>query len=272
MPIKIKFLSAGGSGGGGTDTNLGNANLTADATTRSYTMASGGNLEIKNNSGNNIVDFTTTNLEIGSTNKYTMPNARGTADEILGLTNGTGTAAWRTLTNTIEAQQQTLVGNGQVASLSPARDEVYGFDLTSGGFRSLGVNPSSITYANFFALFPPFRQTSSTDYGYGTGNDRMLIKFASAIADIFQFSIIQVAMPDGATSPLTISKTVIGTFDNRLAGNRIQCLDYDMSSISSTTCTALFLVWQVTGGGARAEQLYLAANYVQPNLILNTFS
>ena len=30
MPIKIKFLSAGGSGGGGTDTNLGNANLTAE--------------------------------------------------------------------------------------------------------------------------------------------------------------------------------------------------------------------------------------------------
>ena len=55
-----------------TNTNLGNANLTADATTRSYTMASGGNLEIKNNSGNNIVDFTSSNLEVGNTNKYTM--------------------------------------------------------------------------------------------------------------------------------------------------------------------------------------------------------
>ena len=106
-------------------------------------MASGGNLEIKNNSGNNIVDFTTTNLEIGNTNPYTMPNARGTADEILGLTNGTGTAAWRTLTNTIEAQQQTLVGNGLASALSPARNDTYGFDLTSGGFRSLGVNPTN---------------------------------------------------------------------------------------------------------------------------------
>lgn len=272
MPIKIKFLSAGGSGGGGTDTNLGNANLTADATTRSYTMASGGNLEIKNNSGNNIVDFTTTNLEIGNTSKYTMPNARGTANEILGLTNGTGTAAWRTLTNTIEAQQQTLVGNGQVASLSPVRNEVYGFDLISGGFLSLGVNPSTITYANLFKLFPPFRQTSATDYGYGTGNDRMLIKFASAITDIFEFSILQVALPTGGTDPLAITKTLIGTVDNRTGTNRIECLDYDMSSLNSTTCTALFLVWEVTGGGARAEQLYLMANYVQPNLILNTFS
>ena len=272
MPIKIKFLSAGGSGGGGTDTNLGNANLTADATTRSYTMASGGNLEIKNNSGNNIVDFTTTNLEIGNTNPYTMPNARGTADEILGLTNGTGTAAWRTLTNTIEAQQQTLVGNGLASALSPARNDTYGFDLTSGGFRSLGVNPTTISYADLFALFPPFRQTSSTDYGYGTGNDRMLIKFASAIADIFQFSIMQVAMPTGGTSPLTISKTVIGTYDNRTASNRIECLDYDMSSLNSTTCTALFLVWEVTGGGSAARDLQIMANYVQPNLILNTFS
>ena len=89
-------------------------------------------------------------------------------------------------------------------------------------------------------------------YGYGTGNDRMLIKFASDIADIFQFSVIQVAMPTGATSPMTITKTTIGTYDNRTATNRIECLDYDMSSLSSTTCTALFLVWEVTGGGAKA--------------------
>ena len=101
----------------------------------------------------------------------------------------------------------------------------------------------------------------------------MLIKFASAIADIFQFSIMQVAMPTGGTSPLTISKTVIGTYDNRTASNRIECLDYDMSSLNSTTCTALFLVWEVTGGGVRKQEtLQIMANYVQPNLILNTFS
>ena len=126
-------VKAGGSGGGGggTDTNLGNTDLSADAT-RTFDL-NRNNLTFEN-SGTNILelDQASASVNIGGASPYRMPTARGTQNEILGLTNNTGTAAWRTLTVRTTGPSQTQSGDGLIGATSTTANEIYLFNNFSG--------------------------------------------------------------------------------------------------------------------------------------------
>ena len=153
--MKVEFFSSSGGGGGGTDTNLGNSNLIADNSARTYKVASSGTLKFTSNGGASILGVQDSGASVvigdGGTN-YTMPNARGTADEIL-HTNGSGVADWSTLTNSIGIEQQSMAINNYLASASVVANEVYVSEETrKGSFLSIGAN--SITNTQAIATCP----------------------------------------------------------------------------------------------------------------------
>ena len=272
--MKVEFFGSSSGGGGGTDTNLGNANLSADATTRSYTMASGGNLEIKNNSGNNIVDFTSSNLEIGNTNKYTMPNARGTANQILGQTNGTGTIAFRTMANNITAQAQTCAGQGRGTNTYPSRNVFVPNGM--GGLTNLGSSASvtSITGTQIASLCPPFRQNSGTQYGFADGTDRVIVKLEANFGDTFSILLVVADMNTGTTASSTpVTFQSLGTIVVNRAGQWF-CEVFnpqDAGLDGLETCAVAWIGFSPNTGSEESATCHILTNYLNSSLITQSY-
>ena len=103
---KFKFFSVGGEADTDTNTNLANANLTADNTTRDYTLASSGNLYFKDSAGDKILSVVggggSSNIVVvgeGSEN-WVLPNERpDSAGELMISYNGTGGMRFSKLRN-----------------------------------------------------------------------------------------------------------------------------------------------------------------------------
>jgi len=272
--MKVEFFGSSSGGGGGTDTNLGNSNLSADATTRSYTMASGGNLEIKNNSGNNIVDFTSTNLEIGNTNKYTMPNARGSANQILGQTNATGNIAFRTMQNTITNQAQTCAGNGRVTETTIASRNVF-VPNGNGGLTNLGSSASvtTLTGDQIATLCPPFRQNSGTDYGFATGSDRIIVKLEASFTDTFNIILVTCDMNTGTSVASTpVSFNNLGTITLNRSGQWFcEVFNPADAEISLETCAVAWVGVSANTGTEESVNMHLLSNYLNAREITQSY-
>ena len=233
-----------------TNTNIANTNLTANATTRSYTMASGGNLEIKNISGNNIVDFTSTNLEIGNTSKYTMPNARGSANEFLVQTNGTGTLDFKTLTAELSYLSQTQIGTGQFKGTYSA-NQILSFNQASADKNStLGFfcNTTDTTIVSEVLTNSGgvFRQTGDSVNGLSQSGAKVYVKFTATAGTRWSFHIIRVRMADGdLPSALPISIFTIGQIDFTGSKQQIfECVEFDLEDLGldiEDTCSAYVL-------------------------------
>jgi len=272
--MKVEFFGSSSGGGGGTDTNLGNANLSADATTRSYTMASGGNLEIKNNSGNNIVDFTSSNLEIGNTNKYTMPNARGSANQILGQTNATGNIAFRTMSNAITSQAQTCAGQGRATTTYASRNVFVPNGL--GGLTNLGSSASVTTISDtqIATLCPPFRQNSLTQYGFADGTDRVIVKFQSGFTDTFNILLVVCDMSAGTGASATpVSFFSLGTITLNRAGQWF-CEVFnpqDAGLEALEPCSATWIGFSANVGAEESVTAQILSNYLNSSAITQSY-
>ena len=233
-----------------TNTNIANTNLTANATTRSYTMASGGNLEIKNISGNNIVDFTSTNLEIGNTNKYTMPNARGSANEFLVQTNGTGTLDFKTLTAELSYLSQTQIGTGQFKGTYSA-NQILSFNQASADKNStLGFfcNTTDTTIVSEVLMNSGgvFRQTGDALNGISQSGAKVYIKLSANAGTRWSIHIIRVTIADGSQpTALPISIFTIGQIDFTGSKQQIfECVEFDLEDLGldiEATCSAYVL-------------------------------
>ena len=275
MAVKITFLSSGsGSGGGGTDTNLGNSNLTADNTTRTYKVASSGTLTLQSNGGTNALQVNdSANVLIGGASPYTMPNARGTADEILGLTNGTGTAAWRTLSSSMRSYSETRAGMGLRTGTVTGR-EIFVPSPTN-TLISIGQNTlTTLTNTVINTLCPPFRQTdASGNGGVGVGSDLVMVKIQSQFPDSFVVVLVAVSMATGGSVTAATTLTELGTI-NVERPSQWACASFDFADASATleTChCAWFGVYANTGTEESAE-MQVIFNYANPNSIVHSFS
>lgn len=244
--MRVEFFSSSSGGGGGTDTNLGNSNLIADNTTRSYKVASSGNLKFTSNGGASILGVQDSGASVvigdGGTN-YTMPTARGTADEIL-HTNGSGVADWSTLTNSIGVEQQIVAINNYKDTATVGRDEVYvSEENRKGSFISIGAN--SITTINTTQGQPisqthPFRQLSD-DNILIRGN--MNVKFTTSIDGTYDLVVIGVGMAD--TQNITACPINFATLTSIVIGrteiNQWFCFELSTDSITVQPCTTYYL-------------------------------
>lgn len=241
-------VKAGGSGGGGggTDTNLGNTDLTADAT-RTFDV-NRNNLTFEN-SGTNILelDQATASVNIGGASPYRMPTARGTSGEILGLSDGSGTAAWRTLAVTT-APAQTQSGDGLIGATSLTAGEIYLFNNFSGTMTvptGLTTSSSSVD-ARGWSTFTSFRQMSSSNQTIGTGTDLFLIKFVSFTAGTFDFYVVNL---DARTGRAIASSAI-----NRIV--KVGTVTYGGKGESVGNFTSLELSLADGGVVASADSIY----------------
>ena len=96
-------FNIGGGGGGGANTNVANADLTLDA---DHTTDMDGNTLTFDDAGTNILQIkgdATDSIVIGSSgDDYTMPNDRPSSGQILKASDGSGTIAWASDTDTDE--------------------------------------------------------------------------------------------------------------------------------------------------------------------------
>lgn len=277
MAVKITFLSSGsGSGGGGTDTNLGNSNLTADNTTRTYKVASSGTLTLQSNGGTNALQVNdSANVLIGGASPYTMPNARGTADEILGLTNGTGTAAWRTMTNNMRAYSETRAGMGLRAESSIVGRQVF---VPSPTNTLIDIGQNTITGLSntvINTLCSPFRQTdASGNGGVGVGSDLVMVKIQAGAPD--SYGIVLVASTMATGTPIAIAPTTITTLGTITVARASQwaCGVFDLSDVGASLaeCNCAWFGVYADTGSEEAVDLQVIFNYANPKSVVSSFS
>ena len=272
--MKVEFFSSSG-GGGGTDTNLGNSNLIADNTIRTYNLASSGRLNFNSNSGASILGVQDSGASVvignGGTN-YTMPTARGTADEIL-HTNGSGVADWSTLTNSISVEQQSMAINNFLGSASVVANEVYISEETrKGSFISIGatsITTINTTQAQPISLTNPFRQISDENIQV-KGN--MNVKFSTSVDGSYDLYVIAVRMANGqniATCPCTIT-LLTSIAIGRAEVNLWRCLELSTDSIIPAPCTTYYL--GVSPRASGTTDWNIIAHYTQSNVIEAVFS
>ena len=273
--MKVEFFSSSGGGGGGTDTNLGNSNLIADNSARTYKVASSGTLKFTSNGGASILGVQDSGASVvigdGGTN-YTMPNARGTADEIL-HTNGSGVADWSTLTNSIGIEPQSMAINNYLASASVVANEVYVSEETrKGSFLSIGANSITTintTQAQNITKTNPFRQISD-DNILLKGN--MNVKFTTSVDGTYDLVIIAVSMTDTqaiATCPITFT-TLTSIAIGRTEINQWFCFELSTDSITSSPCTTYYLGVVPRASGTTTWNVI--AHYTQSNRVDAVFS
>ena len=253
---------------GATDQNLGNTNLVADAN-RSYTLFTGGSLDIENSSSNSVIKISSTNLEIGNTNKYIMPNARGSANDILGQTNGTGTCAWRTPSVSITYPAQSPASCGSetgvfgVSTLQIAQHR--------GDFADLGstLAPITATMNTIALLQPPFRNIGTTNIQIASGvsfTDKIVIKFCSSLTGQFNFYVVKVSMPTLANpSALVVLPQLLGSWIPSIEEvGLVKCLEYNLPELEGETCAGYYVGWCVVGGFKEPSLVSMIAQYSNP--------
>ena len=155
---KFKFFSVGGEADTDTNTNLANANLTADGD-RQYNLASGDGLVFMTNSLTPILSINDTpELSIGGITAYKMPMARASAtDKVLISTDGSGTMDFKTIYNFNSMSfigRDTSLSNGNMIIFSNAGvlDAGNGTSLSfSSATRCTPIIPSSTTSAYYRA-------------------------------------------------------------------------------------------------------------------------
>lgn len=277
MAVKITFLSSGsGSGGGGTDTNLGNSNLTADNTTRTYKVASSGTLTLQSNGGTNALQINdSANVLIGGASPYTMPNARGTADEILGLTNGTGTAAWRTLASNLRSYSETRAGMGLLTESALVARQVYVPSPTNTLINIGGTTLSSLSNTVINTLCSPFRQSdASGNGGTAVGSDLAMVKIQAGNPDDYGIVLVVSQMPTGGsisatpTSIITLGTITVGRASQWTCGS----FDFSDASASLENCSCAWLGVYADTGTEEAVNLQVIFNYANPISITHSFS
>jgi hypothetical protein len=143
---KFKFFSVGGEADTDTNTNLGNSDLTADASSRTYKLASGGNVKFTANDDTTIFGAldSGTKLSIGGASPYDMPTARADAQyKSLVATDGSGATSW-------EEQYNWMVQiyTGRASSILYRQFGVMGLNSMVVG------NGNNITFANGVGLQP----------------------------------------------------------------------------------------------------------------------
>lgn len=301
--MKVEFFSSSGGGGGGTtisltttgtsgastlsgtgvlnipiyadeNTNIGNTNLVSNATTRTYGIANGGTLTFKTFAGTNALQVNNSgDVVVGGATPYTMPNARGTSNEVLGLTDNSGNVEWRTITPTILVPQQTLAVAHFLTPATLVANNVYvPQNLRLGSWLPLGL--STITSVNAgqgqpITLTTPFRQLSNTNIRLeGTMN----IKFASDVAGIYDFFIIRVNMGTGVPTGLSpVAFTLIGSslISAREVGEW-KCLELTTNLVLGSACTSYYL--GIAPRQSQSEKWQCIANYTQSSEVNNQFS
>ena len=267
-------VKAGGAGGGGgSDTNLGNTDLTADAA-RIYKNASGQTLTFKNNAGTNALQVdNSANVKIGGATPYTMPNARGTINEVLGLTDSAGTAAWRTVTETIKTVQETpAVNNSLVPSALTVNNVYVSETVRKGRWSSLGlvtITSLSAAVGQTINNTEPFRQIGSTNIQM-TGT--MYIKFTSAALGTYDFYVVKLTQTTGtpiATTPVTF--TAIGSVAiGERGANLWQCLEYSTDSVTADACSSYYFA--ILPRQSQTESWICVAHWAQDDVITKSFS
>lgn len=269
-------VKAGGAGGGGgSDTNLGNTDLTADAA-RIYKNASGQTLTFQNNAGTNALQVdNSANVQIGGASPYTMPNARGTANEVLGLTNGTGTAAWRTVTDTLTTYPAQDAGSGATGTITAVANTLYMPEKDRLRFVAVGTTSSTTIDLSTAQLYTPFRNISSTNLGVG---GFISIKFYASALDTYQIWVVKAAMTTGAAVaavPCTLHLLGEIAIDGRTGViNQWQCVEYNLSSATpellAAPCNNYYVV--VVPRTGQSTSWVLDAMYSPGNAITRSYS
>ena len=303
--MKVEFFSSSGGGGGGTtisltttgtsgastlsgagvlnipiyadeNTNIGNTNLVSNATTRTYGIANGGTLTFKTFAGTNALQVNNSgDVVIGGATPYTMPNARGTTNEILGLTDNSGNVEWRTLASVMSTKQQSLAVNNYIAfPLSVVANNVYGGNADRMGFiTDLGLNTATTINTSIgqpITKTDPFRQLSTTNINF---NGTMMIKFLPMYADTYKFYVIAVEITNGsapATSPVTYIQLGFDLIVGSKNRGFWQCLELQMPIAPTTPCTAYY--FGISPATSGTNQWSCIANYTQVAGVTNSFS
>lgn len=204
--LGVRAGGAGG-GGGGTDENLGNTDLQADDN-RKYDI-NAKDLTFSNG-GTEIAKFvaSTGNLQIGATNKYSMPTARGTTNEILIQTNNSGTSDWKTQTNLIANEIQVDAGSGATGTIAGRAGEFYIGEIDRQRVISLGaVTQTSLNTGAFIHLLAEFKNNNATTVG-GLVKGNINLKFTCATPATFKIYVLKLQMTDGVSVAATPSSFI----------------------------------------------------------------
>jgi hypothetical protein len=268
-------VKAGGSGGGGggTDTNLGNTDLSADAA-RIYDV-NGNDLTFENGTTNILqLDESDNSVKIGGASPYIMPTARGTINEVLGLTDSTGTAAWRTATDTIKVVQQTPATNNFLNTAALTVNNVY-VSQTEIGRKGTWASLGSVTSTTIstvinqpITLADPFRSFSSVNISMaGT----MMIKFYSTVAGNYDFYVVRLTQLTGtaiATTPVTFYS--LGSVSIGRELNAWQCLEFSTDEVIAAPCSSYYFA--ILPRQSQEESWNCVAHWTQDSDITRVYS
>ena len=267
------FSSGASGGGGGTDTNLGNSDLSADAT-RVYDV-NGFDLTFEDG-GTDIAKFDTSskNLQIGNTNKYSMPTERGTLNEILGLSNGTGQAAWRTQASSTKYPAQVDAGSGNSVGVSASTGDFLIGEIDRQRVLNLGQANQTTLNASLFYLLPEFKNNTIGNLERVVGS--INLKFVSAIVGNFDVYIMKLSMLDGtlaAATPCTFHKLGGIVYDGRVA-NTWKCLNFQVEDalpeVPDVACSIYYVGIVPLQDGPTSFSY--SATYVQDPTVTTTYT
>lgn len=269
-------VKAGGSGGGGggTDTNLGNTDLQADAV-RTFDV-NGNDLTFENGTTNIIqLDESGNSVKIGGASPYTMPTARGTSNEILGLSDSAGTAAWRTVTDTLTTYPAQDAGSGATGTIVAVANTLYIPEKDRLTFVAIGTTSSTTIDLRNAQQYTPFRNIGSTNLGVG---GFISIKFYASVLDTYQIYIVKATMTTGtaiASAPCTLHLLGEIEIDGRSGViNEWQCVEYNLSStvpeVTAATCTNYYVAVAPTRG--QSTSWVLDAMYSPGNAITRVYT
>jgi len=255
-----------------TNTNVANADLTLDA---NHTTDVGANTLTFDSGASNIIQLVGSDdtLTIGGASPYKMPTARGTQNEILGLTNNTGTAAWRTMTNTT-ADIQTRAGQGLLTNTFTSRDLFV--PSPSNTLINIG-NTSTLTATTnvvINTLTEPFRQSGTSSITFATGTDRVQIKMNFGTTDTFDVYLIQANMATStpiSSTPITL--TLLGSIAYARA-NQWHCEEIDLTGveISFENCSCAWIGLSPRTSTEEELTFQFIANYVNPREVTASYS
>jgi len=273
--MKVEFFS-GGSGGGGTDTNIGNTNLISTDTARTYKVGSGGFMELQTNAGTNVLQINDNgNVVVGGGTPYTLPSARGTQNEVLGLTNGTGTAAWRTIASDVQFATQSQCGNGQILD-GLARNEHYVPDVRN-RLVSVGLGgsaPDFLTMNNVLQnqLVPPFRMFTQSNIGLGGNSDSINIQYNMSFQSEHWFNIIAVRNDGSLNAPVLITRIASFIALPLAELNFWKCVEVALPQSLGAACTSYYLSMLVLDNAGKSVGMQFSAMYNNSPQLAVSFS
>ena len=188
-----------------TNTNLGNANLTADNTARKYTVASGGAVTFNANDGTQTAKFNDSGvLLIGaSSTSYAMPTDQGTNQQIL-QTDGSGTASWQNEIERIDWQAyNNAMDSANYFYANAMTDNKYkalcNQDLGSAAIEG-GLTVAQAIRGGYYVADRSCRVRSIVGWGTSTS------------AEVCTLAIIKLTPEDGGSDSLTPVEVASGTF------------------------------------------------------------